>query len=158
MRMPVTYTDQSVLPCTQHDSDRGALLEQAHQMQAAPLPAAVTCNEALCAWTKCCMSQPHIFCTGCMCMQVLIAGRLPCNTRTSSAAALAAPLGPANDAICAAPFARWDVEVHHAGRPALGARFGGWLSGVAGFDAVLFGVSAPEAQLMDPQQRLLLEV
>ena len=93
-----------------------------------------------------------------MCVQVLTASRLPGDAHTSSRAALAAPLGPARNAIGLVPYPRWDVEARRAGRPALGARFGGWLPGVAEFDAGLFGVSAPEAQLMDPQQRLLLEV
>lgn len=93
-----------------------------------------------------------------MCVQVLTASRLPGNAHTSSRAALAAPLGPARDAIGLVPYPRWDVQARRAGRPAFGARFGGWLPGVAEFDAGLFGVSAPEAQLMDPQQRLLLEV
>ena len=30
------------------------------------------------------------------------------------------------------------------------ARFGGWLSDVGQFDAGLFNISAPEAELMDP--------
>ncbi|GAA2643348.1 hypothetical protein GCM10010399_91690 [Dactylosporangium fulvum] len=37
------------------------------------------------------------------------------------------------------------------------ARVGGFLDGVAGFDAELFGISPREALAMDPQQRLLLE-
>ena len=37
-------------------------------------------------------------------------------------------------------------------------RFGGWLDNVAEFDASLFGITAPEAELMDPQQRLVLEL
>lgn len=40
----------------------------------------------------------------------------------------------------------------------LRARFGGFLSHPDHFDAGLFGISGPEAELMDPQQRLLLEV
>jgi acyl transferase domain-containing protein/acyl carrier protein/enoyl-[acyl-carrier-protein] reductase (NADH) len=37
------------------------------------------------------------------------------------------------------------------------ARRGGFLPGVAGFDAEFFGISSREALAMDPQQRLLLE-
>ncbi|WP_349345055.1 SDR family NAD(P)-dependent oxidoreductase [Streptomyces rapamycinicus] len=38
------------------------------------------------------------------------------------------------------------------------ARIGGFLSGMADFDAEFFGISPREAVAMDPQQRLLLEV
>ncbi len=82
-------------------------------------------------------------------LQVVVASRLPGEFLS---------LAPACDAIRQVPFAAWDVEGRRAGRPPLGARFGGWLADVAAFDAGLFGISAPEAQLMDPQQRLLLEV
>ncbi|KAK9841871.1 hypothetical protein WJX81_008495 [Elliptochloris bilobata] len=91
---------------------------------------------------------------------VLTASRLPGSATTCASSASVPPaahLAPSRDAISLIPFSRWDVEARRAARPPLTARFGGWLSGVAGFDAALFGISAPEAQLMDPQQRLLLE-
>ena len=53
-------------------------------------------------------------------------------------------------AIGDAPAGRWD------GVP--GARRGGFLDDVAGFDAAFFHVSAREAAAMDPQQRLVLEL
>jgi len=37
-------------------------------------------------------------------------------------------------------------------------RHAGFLQAVDEFDAALFGITGPEADLMDPQQRLLLEV
>jgi acyl transferase domain-containing protein len=36
-------------------------------------------------------------------------------------------------------------------------RFGGWLRGLAGFDAAAFRLSASEAVCLDPQARALLE-
>ena len=97
-----------------------------------------------------CCSSFFVTLAACVC-RYLLPSRLPGDAHTSSRAASAAPLGPARDAISLIPYPRWDVEARRAGRPALGARFGGWLPGVAQFDAGLFGVSAPEAQLMDPQ-------
>lgn len=56
------------------------------------------------------------------------------------------------------PFARWDLQApDRTGRLVNRARFGAWLEQVDEFDATLFGISAPEAELMDPQQRLVLE-
>ncbi|MEU4626904.1 SDR family NAD(P)-dependent oxidoreductase, partial [Actinoplanes sp. NPDC023801] len=49
----------------------------------------------------------------------------------------------------------WDLDGLLAGGSDTG--MGGFLEGVADFDAGLFGVSAREALAMDPQQRLLLE-
>jgi len=88
---------------------------------------------------------------------VALASRAPGGAFAPSPAAPPRAAELPGDAITHVPFSRWDVEAARAGRPALGARFGGCLAGVAAFDAALFGVSAPEAQLMDPQQRLLLE-
>lgn len=62
------------------------------------------------------------------------------------------------DAISVVPFLRWDLEIPRNGRSELRARFGGFLEKIDKFDAALFGISTPEAELMDPQQRLLLEV
>ncbi|MEV0505496.1 beta-ketoacyl synthase N-terminal-like domain-containing protein, partial [Streptomyces spectabilis] len=56
------------------------------------------------------------------------------------------------DAITEVPPGRWDAERVAA------PDFGGFLDGVADFDARFFGLSARETVRMDPQQRLLLEV
>ena len=62
------------------------------------------------------------------------------------------------DAIGQVPYGRWDLEGLCGGRSQNRVRFGGWIGDAAQFDAGLFGISVPEAELMDPQQRLLLEV
>ncbi|GAA2629009.1 beta-ketoacyl synthase N-terminal-like domain-containing protein [Actinomadura fulvescens] len=60
------------------------------------------------------------------------------------------------------PAERWNVKewfspvMGEAGR--VYARHGGFVAGLGGFDAELFGVSPREAMRMDPQQRLVLEV
>ncbi|CDR02723.1 modular polyketide synthase [Streptomyces iranensis] len=57
------------------------------------------------------------------------------------------------DAMGAFPADRgWETD------PAEYAQIGGFLSGMADFDAEFFGISPREAVAMDPQQRLLLEV
>ena len=61
------------------------------------------------------------------------------------------------DAIARVPYERWDLESTRGGKTVLRAGFGAFLGDVGGFDASLFSITGPEADLMDPQQRLLLE-
>ncbi|MGE3402707.1 MAG: SDR family NAD(P)-dependent oxidoreductase, partial [Vicinamibacterales bacterium] len=56
------------------------------------------------------------------------------------------------DAISRVPPDRWDAASHPDSSP-----FGGFISGVARFDAAFFGLAPREAESMDPQHRLLLE-
>src|SRR5262249_37173493 len=66
------------------------------------------------------------------------------------------------DAIREIPTDRWAVpRYHHPNTEAPGTyqtRWGGFLEGIADFDAAFFGRSPREASRMDPQQRLLLEL
>ena len=72
-------------------------------------------------------------------------------------AALWELLRAGSNAIREAPDDRWpwvgsDVEL------AAGARYGGFIDRIDGFDCDFFGISPREAALMDPQQRLMLEL
>ncbi|WP_248001499.1 type I polyketide synthase [Streptomyces sp. RPA4-5] len=81
-----------------------------------------------------------------------MACRFPGGARTPEA--LWSLLAGDADAMTAFPVDRgWDLT----GRSGSYAAVGGFLDGVAEFDATLFGISPREALAMDPQQRLLLE-
>ncbi|TCJ96932.1 thioester reductase domain-containing protein [Nocardia alba] len=60
------------------------------------------------------------------------------------------------------PADRWSIDDVFDADPGVAgrtySRHGGFLTGVAEFDAALFGVSPREAATMDPQHRLMLEV
>lgn len=64
------------------------------------------------------------------------------------------------DCISEVPAERWDWRDYWGdplSEPGKGnAKWGGFIDGIAAFDAPFFGISAPEARMMDPQQRLLL--
>ena len=65
------------------------------------------------------------------------------------------------DLISETPPDRWNAETYfHPNRGVPGrtyARWGGYVSDPAGFDASFFGLTPREAAHMDPQQRWLLE-
>ena len=66
------------------------------------------------------------------------------------------------DAVGEIPRARWDVDAFHDPDPAspgkIAVNAGGFITGVAEFDASFFGIMRREAERMDPQHRVFLEV
>jgi acyl transferase domain-containing protein/acyl carrier protein len=66
------------------------------------------------------------------------------------------------DQVTEVPPDRWDWRAWYDPDPAAGrktnSRWGGFLDGLAEFDAGFFNISPREARLIDPQQRLFLEV
>ncbi|MEU4876999.1 amino acid adenylation domain-containing protein [Streptomyces sp. NPDC021608] len=84
----------------------------------------------------------------CMDVAVIgIAGRYP---QSADLDTLWTHLRDGKDCVTEPPPDRWD----EAARSGV---WGGFLDGIDGFDAALFGVSPREAAAMDPQQRLFLE-
>ncbi|UQA97427.1 type I polyketide synthase [Streptomyces halobius] len=73
-----------------------------------------------------------------------------------SAAELWELLAGGGDAVGEVPTDRWSPDAVDDGS-APGARFGGYLADVSGFDADFFRIAPREAAGMDPQQRLALE-
>ena len=92
-------------------------------------------------------------------MGIRIAHRIPdVNTQSISPCIGISSWGPVcADGIARVPYDRWDLDAPRAGKSVIRAGFGGFLGDVGVFDAGLFGITGPEADLMDPQQRLLLE-
>ncbi len=66
-----------------------------------------------------------------------------------------------DDLITEIPPDRWDVDEHYDPQPGVPgrsvSRWGGFIDGVAGFDAEFFGIGDREAAAIDPQHRLLME-
>jgi polyketide synthase PksN len=87
-----------------------------------------------------------------------ISGRFP---MAADPAAFWNNLLEGKDCISEIPEDRWDWRALY-GDPATEAnktniKWGGFIDGIANFDARFFGISPREAELMDPQQRLLME-
>lgn len=78
--------------------------------------------------------------------------RLP---EASGPAAFWELLSEGRDALSDMPADRWESI---SGDSIDGIRRGGFIDGIADFDASFFGISPREAVVMDPQQRLLLEL
>ncbi len=93
-----------------------------------------------------------------MLMGIRIAHRIPGVTAESLNSSLGTCSGGVvcKDGIARVPYDRWDLEAPRAGKSVMRAGFGAFLGNVSMFDASLFSITGPEADLMDPQQRLLL--
>lgn len=65
------------------------------------------------------------------------------------------------DAITTIPSERWDWQQYY-GDPQSGnkthVKWGGFIKGIAEFDAAFFNISPREAELIDPQQRIFLQI
>ena len=95
------------------------------------------------------------------CSMLGVAARFP-GCKGNGADEYWAMLCQGKDMITEVPIERWDVDLYydedHSAPGKMYSRNGGFISGLGGFDAKMFGIADGEAQSMDPHQRLLLEV
>ncbi|MDN3720406.1 beta-ketoacyl synthase N-terminal-like domain-containing protein [Roseibium salinum] len=91
---------------------------------------------------------------------IAIIGMSCCFPGAPDVAAFWEVLRQGRDCIEEIPPDRWDWRDYWGdplSEPGRGnVKWGGFIEGMAEFDAPFFGISAPEARMMDPQQRLLL--